>query len=97
MARRRGVIGALASLASRGAGGSLGGSLVGRSRARSWIAVAGWGLRGVRRFTGRRELVQRFKLRPGETIEISHLTELHGEADITDRKSSKKTRNSTRG
>jgi hypothetical protein len=52
--------------------------IFGSSRAWFWIAVGAWGLRGVRRAVGSESaLVYRGELRPGEVLQIGHLTETY--------------------
>lgn len=70
--RRSGVERVLRLLQTRGVSrGVLGGS-----RGWFWVAVVTWGLRRFRRMVGSEpELVYRGDLRPGETLQIDHLTE----------------------
>jgi hypothetical protein len=50
----------------------------GSSRAWLWIAVGAWALRRVRRAVGSESaLVYRGELRPGEVLQIGHLTETY--------------------
>jgi len=50
----------------------------GSSRAWLWIAVGAWALRRVRRVVGSESaLVYRGELRPGEVLQIGHLTETY--------------------
>lgn len=51
----------------------------GSSRAWFWVAVTAWVLRRVRRFVGSEpELVYRGEIKPGQAIQIDHLTEVYG-------------------
>lgn len=52
--------------------------VLGSSRGWFWVAVATWGLRRARRAVGSEyEVVYRGELKPGETIDIAHLTETY--------------------
>jgi hypothetical protein len=51
----------------------------GSSRAWFWIAVASWVLRRVRKLSGGEpEVVFRGEIKPGQAIQIDHLTEVYG-------------------
>lgn len=51
--------------------------LLGGSRVWTWVAVAGWGLRLLRRSrNGEPKVVYSEILRPGETVEIRNLPEV---------------------
>jgi hypothetical protein len=51
----------------------------GGSRGWFWVYVAVWGTRRLRRAIGSEPaIVYRGELQPGDTIEISHLTETYG-------------------
>jgi hypothetical protein len=51
----------------------------GSSRAWFWVAVGAWVLRRVRRVVGSEpELVYRAEIKPGQAIQIDHLTEVYG-------------------
>lgn len=50
--------------------------VLGASRGWLWVAVASWGIRRIRR-ANQPEVLYRTKLRPGETLEVGHLTEVH--------------------
>lgn len=53
--------------------------VMGSSRAWFWIAVLSWGVRRGRRLVGGEpEVVFRGELKPGQTLDISHLTEVYG-------------------
>ena len=53
----------------------------GSSRAWFWVAVTAWVLRRVRRVVGSEpELVFRGEIKPGQAIQIDHLTEVYGTA-----------------
>ena len=50
----------------------------GSSRSWFWVAVAAWGVRRLRRAIGSEyELVYRGEVKPGETLQIGHLTETY--------------------
>lgn len=51
----------------------------GTSRAWFWIAIAAWVVRRLRRVVGSEpELVFRGEIKPGQAIQIDHLTEAYG-------------------
>ena len=51
----------------------------GESRRWFWVFVAVWSIRRLRRLVGSEPaVVYRGELQPGDTIEISHLTETYG-------------------
>jgi hypothetical protein len=53
--------------------------VMGSSRAWFWIAISAWVLRRVRRAIGSEpELVYRGEVKPGQAIQIDHLTEVYG-------------------
>ncbi len=53
--------------------------IMGNSRAWFWVAVITWVLRRVRRLVGGEpEVVFRGELKPGQAIQIDHLTEVYG-------------------
>jgi hypothetical protein len=53
--------------------------VLGTSRVWFWVAVASWGLRQARRLSGGQpEVVYRAELKPGQAVEIDHLTEVYG-------------------
>jgi hypothetical protein len=53
--------------------------IFGSSRAWFWIAVSAWVLRRVRKVIGSEpELVYRGEVKPGQAIQIDHLTEVYG-------------------
>ena len=68
----------LRSLQSRGVQRGL----LGSSRGWFWIAVLSFGVRQVRRFAGSQpEVVFRGELKPGQAIQIDHLTEAYGDEE----------------
>jgi hypothetical protein len=53
----------------------------GTSRAWFWVAVSAWVLRRIRKVVGSEpELVYRGEIKPGQAIQIDHLTEVYGTA-----------------
>jgi hypothetical protein len=53
----------------------------GNSRAWFWVAVSAWVLRRIRKVVGSEpELVYRGEIKPGQAIQIDHLTEVYGTA-----------------
>jgi hypothetical protein len=51
----------------------------GNSRAWFWVAVSAWVLRRIRKVVGSEpELVYRGEIKPGQAIQIDHLTEVYG-------------------
>ena len=51
----------------------------GTSRAWFWVAVSAWVLRRIRKVVGSEpELVYRGEIKPGQAIQIDHLTEVYG-------------------
>jgi hypothetical protein len=53
----------------------------GTSRAWFWVAVSAWVLRRLRKVVGSEpELVYRGEIKPGQAIQIDHLTEVYGTA-----------------
>lgn len=52
--------------------------VLGTSRGWFWVAVVAWGVRHARRAVGSEyEVVYRGELKPGETIDITHLAETY--------------------
>lgn len=81
--RRSGVERVLRLLQTRGVSRGL----LGGSRGWFWVAVVTWGLRRFRRMVGSEyELVYRGDLRPGETLQIGHLTETRGGRRVRSRR-----------
>jgi hypothetical protein len=52
----------------------------GASRGWLWVAVASWGIRRLRK-ANEPELVYRAKLKPGETLQIGNLVQVHQPAE----------------
>lgn len=61
--------------------------VLGTSRGWFWVAVLAWGLRHARRAVGSEyEVVYRGELKPGETIDIAHLTETYNGKQVRSRR-----------
>lgn len=57
----------------------------GASRGWLWVAVASWGVRRIRK-GNQPELVYRAKLKPGETLQVGNVVEVHQPEDAGGRR-----------